>query len=73
LKPSKIHKSEEERYEDKKDDAESISEKAEHHVIPLGVTGKDDLDPVALHKAWKFAAWSSLILVRSLLFWIQPQ
>ena len=36
-------------------------------IIPVGVSGKSDLDPEALHKAFKFAAWSSIILVSLLL------
>ena len=30
----------------------------------VGITTEKDLDPVALEKAFKFAAWSSLALVR---------
>ncbi|KAF8505220.1 urea transporter [Gautieria morchelliformis] len=30
---------------------------------PVGVTTKDDLDPEALQKAFRFAAWSSIILL----------
>ncbi|KIJ49246.1 hypothetical protein M422DRAFT_777727 [Sphaerobolus stellatus SS14] len=51
-------------YDEKKDGSESGSDREEqHHVVPVGLTGKDDLDPVALHKAWKFAAWASLVLL----------
>jgi hypothetical protein len=32
-------------------------------VTPVGVTGEGDLDPVALDKAFRFAAWSSVTLV----------
>jgi hypothetical protein len=32
-------------------------------ATPVGVTTKDDLDPEALQKAFRFAAWSSIILV----------
>lgn len=34
-------------------------------VVPAGVTDKAELDPEALHNAFKFAAWSSILLVRS--------
>ncbi|KAG8820652.1 hypothetical protein FRC19_008712 [Serendipita sp. 401] len=34
----------------------------EHEVIRAGITDEKDLDPVALNKAFKFAAWSSVVL-----------
>ena len=45
---------------DEKADAQSVA-----HSSVLGITRADELDPVALDKAFKFAAWSSVALVRS--------
>ena len=36
------------------------------HAVRAGITDEKDLDPVALNKAFRFAAWSSIILVRSI-------
>jgi hypothetical protein len=46
---------------------ENVDEKAEVHsitksVVQIGITRLDDLDPVALNKAFNFAAWSSVAL-----------
>ncbi|KAF8518646.1 urea transporter [Hysterangium stoloniferum] len=44
----------------------SPSEKGSDGLQPavhLGLTGKDELDPIALQKAFRFAAWSSVILL----------
>lgn len=46
---------------------ENVDEKAEvrsiaQSQIQIGITRLDDLDPVALNKAFKFAAWSSVAL-----------
>lgn len=38
------------------------SETASAHTSPAE---EDDLDPVALNKAFRFAAWASIILVRT--------
>ncbi|KAG8830533.1 hypothetical protein FRC17_004740 [Serendipita sp. 399] len=35
----------------------------EHEVVRLGITEEKDLDPVALDKAFKFAAWSSTVIL----------
>jgi len=62
LTPVKEPKSVEGEYDEKKGGSDSASER-EVQVIPLGVTGKDELDPVALEKAFRFAAWSSVVLL----------
>jgi hypothetical protein len=46
---------------DEKADAQSSAESS----VQLGITRAEELDPVALNKAFKFAAWSSVALVRS--------
>jgi hypothetical protein len=48
---------------------EKAGEKAEtqsvaESSVQIGITRAEDLDPVALDKAFKFAAWSSVALVR---------
>ena len=43
-----------------KEDAHSIAESS----VQIGITRAEELDPVALDKAFKFAAWSSVVLVR---------
>jgi len=43
--------------EEKTKEADAASEE-----VPVGVTEDEDLDPVALEKAFKFAAWSSIAL-----------
>jgi len=43
---------------DEKEDARSIAQSS----VQIGITRADELDPVALDKAFKFAAWSSLAL-----------
>ena len=45
-----------------KADAHSVAQSS----VQIGITRAGDLDPVALNKAFKFAAWSSVALVRSL-------
>lgn len=47
---------------DEKADAQSIAQSS-----VLGITRLDELDPVALNSAFKFAAWSSVALVRPLI------
>ena len=41
-------------------DAQSVAESS----VQIGITRAEELDPVALNKAFKFAAWSSVALVR---------
>ena len=45
-----------------KEDAQSVAESS----VQIGITRAEELDPVALNKAFKFAAWSSVALVRFL-------
>ncbi len=40
-------------------------QKIDADVTPVEEDGKDDLDPVALKKAFRFASWASLALVRN--------
>ena len=47
-------------FDDKKDTASADA----HSVLYDERIEKDELDPAKLHKAFKFAAWSSVILVR---------
>jgi hypothetical protein len=49
-----------------KEPRETITPAHDHVTVRAGVTDEKDLDPVALNKAFKFAAWSSVVLVRSL-------
>lgn len=48
---------------EKEEPKETITPAHEPVAIRAGVTDEKDLDPVALNKAFKFAAWSSLALV----------
>jgi hypothetical protein len=48
-----------------KEPVETVRPVEEGHVR-AGITDEKDLDPVALNKAFKFAAWSSVVLVRIL-------
>lgn len=48
---------------------EKAGEKADTHSVAessvqIGITRAEELDPVALNEAFKFAAWSSVALVR---------
>jgi urea-proton symporter len=60
--------------DEKTNDSEKVSEKedgfADTHsasaVNDDGLEPDPDLDPASLHKAFRFAAWSSVALVRSL-------
>jgi hypothetical protein len=46
-----------------KEPKETITAAHDHAVVRAGITDEKDLDPVALNKAFKFAAWSSVALV----------
>jgi urea-proton symporter len=48
-----------------KEPKETVAPAHDHVTVRAGVTDEKDLDPVALNKAFKFAAWASLALVRS--------
>lgn len=47
---------------DEKADAHSVADSS----VQVGITRAEELDPVALNKAFKFAAWSSVALVRTI-------
>lgn len=60
--------------DEKTNDSEKVSEKEDgcadtHSAVNDDASGLEpdpDLDPVSLDKAFRFAAWSSAVLVRSL-------
>jgi len=45
-----------------KEPKETVTPAHDHVTVRAGVTDEKDLDPVALNKAFKFAAWSSVAL-----------
>jgi urea-proton symporter len=65
-------------YADEKADEKALEKEKEHGSAELHSVDEDgpiivpdpDLDPVALHKAYRFAAWSSVLLVCTSFFFI---
>jgi urea-proton symporter len=55
-----------------KEPKETVTPAHDHGTVRAGVTDEKDLDPVALNKAFKFAAWSSVALVRGILLTQTP-
>ena len=61
---SSIEKVPEEKAAEKVDPEAKDTHSVAESSVQIGITRAEELDPVALNKAFKFAAWSSVALVR---------